>query len=72
MATGEHHESGKRTAEMTAAELEKIHAEVSKMISETMKLNAETLKIQSESRWYPFIAGAAFFAAAAAFVKLFL
>jgi hypothetical protein len=46
---------------------EKIRAEI-------MKLIAETSKIHAESRWYPLVAGAGFFAASMgaslAFIKL--
>lgn len=44
---------------------QKVEAEIAKLIAETSKINAE-------SRWYPFVVGAAFFGAAAAFTKLFL
>ncbi|HGM7334064.1 TPA: hypothetical protein ACKQCJ_000352 [Stenotrophomonas maltophilia] len=44
---------------------QKVEAEIAKLIAETSKINAE-------SRWYPFMVGAAFFGAAAAFAKLFL
>jgi len=50
---------------MDATVARKTDAEIAKLIAETSKINAE-------SRWYPFMVGAAFFGAAAAFAKLFL
>lgn len=41
-----------------------------KLQAETLKIMAETAKFNAEVRWYPFIAGAGLFAAAAAFLKL--
>ncbi len=48
------------------------HMDAQKVEAEIAKLMAETSKINAESRWYPFMVGAAFFGAAAAFAKLFL
>ncbi|WP_299085771.1 hypothetical protein [uncultured Ruegeria sp.] len=65
--------------DMTEAESKKLDAEIAnlnalsaKLAAETFKLNAEGSKINTENRWYLMIVGAAFFAGAAAFTKLFL
>lgn len=55
----------RRGSHMDASVARKTDAEIAKLIAETAKIN-------SESRWYPFMVGAAFFGAAAAFAKLFL
>jgi hypothetical protein len=57
---------------MTDENQRKIDAEITKLLAEVSNLNAATAKLTTENRWYPFIAGAAFFAAVAAFAKLFL
>ena len=41
-----------------------------KMDAEIAKLHAETVKILTEAKWFPFVAVAGVFAAAAALVKL--
>lgn len=51
-------------AEQTLAD-DKMRAEIAKLIEETNK-------IRIERTLYPFVAGGAFFAAVAAFAKLFL
>ncbi len=48
-------------AEQTIAD-DKVRAEIAKLVAETGKINAE-------ARWYPFVATAALFGAALAFVK---
>jgi hypothetical protein len=50
---------------MDAAAARQTDAVIAKLIAETGKINAE-------ARWYPFVVGAAFFAAAAGFAKMFL
>ncbi|WP_299082981.1 hypothetical protein [uncultured Ruegeria sp.] len=55
--------------DMTEAE---VRLQDDKMRAEIAKLVAETAKINTENRWYLLIVGAAFFAGAAAFTKLFL
>ncbi|MDR1848669.1 MAG: hypothetical protein LBQ75_01365 [Zoogloeaceae bacterium] len=64
---------------MTDLSAEKMHAEIVKMLDEAYKARAEGDKIKKEERWYPFVvsvsligAGAALFAAATAFAKIFL
>jgi len=52
-------------------ELEELHARIVKMGAETAKLNAEVVKLGTENKWYPFVAGAAFFAGVLAVIKLF-
>lgn len=58
-------------AEQTLAD-DKARAEIANLNALTAKLVAETIKINTENRWYLMIVGAAFFAGAAAFTKLFL
>jgi len=53
------------------ARIVKMGAESAKLYSEVVKLGTENLKLQTEIKWYPFVAGAAFFAAVLAAVKLF-
>jgi len=53
-------------------ESRKFEAEIAQLLANAMKLQAEQQKLMTESRWYPLIAGAAFFGAAIAFVKLLL
>jgi len=53
-------------------ETRKFEAEIAQLLANAMKLQAEQQKLMTENRWYPLIAGAAFFGAAVAFVKLFL
>lgn len=50
----------------------RAQADLSKVFAEIEKIIAETRKLQVESRWYPFVLGAALFASAAAFVKLLM
>ena len=57
-------EMGKVRIERTHTD-EKLRAEVAKLIEETGKARIERIL-------YPFVVGGAFFAATAAFVKLFL
>ena len=54
-----------KPAEMTAAELEKIHAEIGKLMAETAKLNAE-------ARWYPLVVATALVAGVVTLTKLLL
>ncbi|WP_434033612.1 hypothetical protein [Cupriavidus sp. a3] len=56
----------------TEAEISKLVMEATKLNAESGKLQAETAKLNREARWLPFVHAAALFAAAAAFVKLFL
>jgi len=51
---------------------DELRARLIKMSAETAKLNAEIVKLSTENRWYPMVGGAAFFAAAMAFVKIIL
>jgi len=62
------------TPSLPATEMEarRFEAEIAQILANTMKIQADAMKIQTENRWYPLIAGAAFFGAAIAFVKLFL
>jgi hypothetical protein len=53
------------TKEEQALADDKMRAEIAKLIEETGKIRVERIL-------YPFVAGAAFFAAIAAFVKIFL
>lgn len=57
---------------MTEQQVLKIDAEIANLMAETAKLNAETSKLNKEARYYLVIVGAAIFAAAATFAKLFL
>jgi len=64
---------------VTDMESRRFEAEIAQLLANTMKLQADAMKIQAEqrkltteNRWYPLIAGAAFFGAAIAFVKLLL
>ena len=59
-------------SDMTEAESKKLDAEIANLNALSAKLAAETAKINTENRWYLMIVGAAFFAGAAAFTKLFL
>jgi hypothetical protein len=61
---------------MTESELrladEKMRAEIMKLGAVTAKINSEASKLLTEAWWYPFVAGAAFFGACVAVVKIFL
>ena len=50
----------------------KMDVEMDKLLAESRKLVSESRKLDRETTFYPFIAGAGVFAAAVAFMKLFL
>lgn len=60
----------------TGAEIAKLVTEAGKLNAETMKLHADTVKLNRETRWFPYVTGAAIFgaavAAAGALFKLFV
>ena len=58
--------------ERILAEVQKLNAETSKLLSESRKLTVESEKMGREKVFYPFVVGAGFTAAVAAFTKLFL
>jgi len=53
-------------------DIAKIEAEIGKLMAETVKLNAEAAKLQRESKFYPFIAVAAFITGIVAVARLFM
>lgn len=58
-------------AEQSLADDER-RALIAKLTAETFKLNEEGAKLRTERQWYLLIVGAAIFAAAATFTKIFL
>jgi len=59
-------------AKKIEAEIANVMAQTAKLQTEVSKIIAETSKINAETRWYPFVAGAAFVAAIIALTKWLL